>query len=40
LDISISYSGNYVAIGISENSRIGVDIELLKNTNFRRSFLG
>lgn len=35
LDISISHSGNYLVIGICHNGKIGVDIELLKNVDFR-----
>jgi len=34
LDISISHSDNYWAIGISDNGKIGVDIEFLKGRNF------
>lgn len=35
LDISISHSGNYLVIGICDRGKIGVDIELLKNIDFR-----
>lgn len=34
LDISISHSGSYLVIGICDNGKIGVDIELLKNFDF------
>lgn len=34
LDISISHSGNYLAIGICDNGQIGIDIELLKDVDF------
>lgn len=35
LDISISHSGNYLVIGICDNGKIGVDIELLQDINFQ-----
>lgn len=35
LDISISHSGNYLAVGICDNGQIGIDIELLKDVDFR-----
>jgi len=35
LDISISHSGNYLVIGIFNSGKIGVDIELLKDIDFR-----
>lgn len=33
-DISISHSDNYLAIGICDNGKIGVDIEFLTDRNF------
>lgn len=40
-DISISHSGSYLVIGICDNGKIGVDVELLKNIDFQvfRNFL-
>lgn len=35
LDISISHSGSYLVIGICDSGKIGVDIELLKDIDFR-----
>lgn len=35
LDISISHSGSYLVIGICNCGKIGVDIELLKDFDFR-----
>lgn len=35
LDISISHSGSYLVIGICDNGKIGVDVELLKDIDFR-----
>lgn len=35
LDISISHSGCYLVIGICDNGKIGVDIELLNDIDFR-----
>jgi 4'-phosphopantetheinyl transferase len=35
LDISISHSGSYLAVGICNNGKIGVDIELLKDIDIR-----
>lgn len=35
LDISISHSGNYLVIGICDIGKVGIDIELLKNIDFR-----
>lgn len=34
-DISISHSGNYLVVGICDRGKIGVDIELLKDIDFR-----
>ncbi len=34
-DISISHSGSYLVIGICDGGKIGVDIELLKDIDFR-----
>lgn len=36
LEISISHSGSYLAIGICDSGKIGVDIEFLKNFDFGR----
>lgn len=33
-DISISHSSSYLVIGICDSGKIGVDIEILKDTNF------
>lgn len=35
LDISTSHSGNYLVVGICDNGKIGVDIELLEAIDFR-----
>jgi len=35
LDISISHSGSYLAVGICDSGKIGVDIEFLKDIDFR-----
>ena len=35
LDISISHSGNYLVVGICDSAEIGIDIELLKDVDFR-----
>lgn len=35
LDISISHSGSYLVIGICDSGKIGVDIELLKDFDFK-----
>ena len=35
LDISISHSGSCLVIGICDNGKIGVDIELLKDIDFQ-----
>lgn len=34
-DISISHSGSYLTIGICNDGKIGVDVELLKDINYR-----
>ena len=35
LDVSISHSGRYLVVGVCNNGKIGVDIELLKDVNYR-----